>query len=155
MGRVESDSLKRLIRDLRKFEDKKVVLAHLRKELRRPLPAVRKAIRGRALATLPSTGGFAAWVAMLRITARIRTAGRSAGVTLVGGRNSTGARSDVDAIDRGRLRAPSWGRTGRGDWHTQEVTPQFFTGPAGEIDQWQRVALDAIEQAADTLARGR
>lgn len=155
MGSVESSSLKRLIRDLKGFEDKKVVLAALRKELRRPLPNVRRAIRGRALATLPASGGFAAWVAALRITARIRTSGRSAGITLVGGRNSTGARSDVAAIDRGRLRAPSWGRRAKGDWHTQTVTPEFFTGPAGEIDQWQQAAIAAIDQAADQLAQGR
>lgn len=143
---VQSPSLRQLIRDLKKFEGRKEIVKALRKEIRKPVPGVRKAIRARALSTLPASGGLAAWVAKTRITVKIKLSGRAAGVTLVGGRNSRGGRTDVNAIDRGRLRAPNWGNPARG-WHEQTVTDGFFTQPAGEADQWQAACVEAVDNA--------
>ena len=143
-----SDSLTRLVADLRGFEGRKLVLKELRQEIRKPVPAVRRAIRARARATLPASGGLADWVARSSITVQVRVTSRSAGVRLKGGRNSRGGRSDIRAIDRGRLRAHSWFSR---RWHQQQVTPGFFTGPAGEAKQWRDAALVAVDRALRTI----
>lgn len=150
-----ASSLDALIRDLRKFDGRKEVVKALRKEIRKPVPKVRKAIRKRARTTLPKAGGLNKWVASTRITAQIKLSGRSAGVRLKGGRNSTGARSDIRAIDRGRVRAPTYGKRNPNSWHTVKVTPGFFTTPAAETDEWRKAALKAVDQALDTIRRGR
>jgi hypothetical protein len=149
-----SESLERLVRDLKGFEDRKVVLAALRKNIRRPVPAVRKAIRARALDTLPSRGGLNAWAASVRITVAIRTAGRAAGVRLKGGRNSAGGRSDIKALDRGRVRHPSWGRRGAGQWHNQTVPAGFITKPVTESTEWRQACIDAVDEAVAVIGRG-
>lgn len=152
---MASQSLDALIRDLRKFEDRKEVVKQLRKEIREPVPLVRKAIRGRALATLPHRGGLNAWVAKVRINVAIKLSGRSAGVRIRGGRNSTGGRTDTKAIDRGRVRAPSWGHRGRKAWHTVVVASGFFTKPATETDDWRNACVRAVDKALDVIRRGR
>jgi hypothetical protein len=150
-----ASSLDNLIRDLRKFEGRKEVVKELRKEIRKPLPDLRKAIKRRALDTLPHGNGLGAWVSRISVTARIRLSGRAAGVSIKGGRNSVGARSDINAIDRGRVRAPSWGRRGKGAWHNQEVRPGFFTETVGDVTQWREACSRAADQALDTIRRGR
>lgn len=149
-----SESLERLVRDLRGFENRKVVLRELRRNIRRPVPAVRKAIRARALDTLPSGGGLNAWAAGIRITVVVRTSGRAAGVKLKGGRNSQGGRSDIRALDRGRVRHPSWGRRFRGQWHNQIVPAGFVTKPATESSEWRQACVDAVDQAVAVIGRG-
>lgn len=147
-------TLAELARDLRKFEGKKELTKQLRAEFRKPVPEVRKSIKARALSTLPKRGGLNVWVSKVRVTAQIKMSGRSAGVRLKGGRNSSGGRTDVRAIDRGRVRAPSWGRRGRGAWHTQQVKPGFFTEPAAEAKPWRDACLKAIDNALEVIRRG-
>ena len=148
-------SLDDLIRDLKGFERRGEVVKQLRKEFRKPVPAVRKAIRRRALDTLPAGGGLNKWVAKTRITARVQVTGRAVAVTLKGGRNSSnGKRSDIRRLDKGKVRHPSWGRRGEGKWHSQSVTAGFFTGPATEIDQWRTACERAVSNAFDVIGRG-
>lgn len=149
MGSIED-----LIRDVKAFEGRREVLKAFRKRIRQPVPPIRRAVRARALATLPSSGGLGAWVAASRVNVQIKLSGRSVGVRLRAGRNSKGGRSDVRRIDAGRVRAPSWGRKTRAAWHTQQVTPGWFTGPAGEVDQWRGACLDAIDDALEVIAGG-
>lgn len=147
-------SIDALVRDLRDFERRGEVVKQLRKEIRKPVPAVRKAIKARALSTMPSGGGLNVWVASTRITAAITVTRRMARVRLKGGRNSAGGRSDMRAINRGRLRHPSWGRRGPGQWHTQAVAPEFFTKPAAEAKEWREAIDRAIDSALDTIRMG-
>jgi hypothetical protein len=149
-----SESLERLVRDLKGFEDRKVVLRELRRNIRRPVPVVRKAIRARALDTLPSRGGLNVWAASTRISVTIRVAGRAAGVRLKGGRNSAGGRSDIKALDRGRVRHPSWGRRGAGQWFNQTVPAGFVTGPVTESTEWHKACIDAVDAAVAVIGRG-
>jgi hypothetical protein len=146
-----SESLTRLVAELRKFDDRKAVMRELRAEIRKPLPVIRKEIKARAETTLPRAGGLNRWAAGTKITLQVKMTGRSAGVRIKGGRNSKGGRSDIRALDRGRLRHPSWGRRGRGQWHTQQVIPGFFTRPATEADQWRQVCVDAVEKALRSI----
>lgn len=143
------------IRDLRRYEDKKILLKELRTEIRKPVSAIRKLIKATALAILPKSGGLNQWVAAIRITARMKFSGRSAGVSLVGGRRSESkAKSDIRAMNRGRLRAPSWGRKGRGDWHTQAVEPEFFTVPADNDKLWREAILAAVDKGLKVIRGG-
>jgi hypothetical protein len=148
-------TLDQLIVDLRRFEARKDVVKELRKEIRKPVPAVRKAIKKRARATLPKSGGLNRWVASTRITAQVKLSGSAAGVRLRGARKSLKGKSDVNAINRGRVRHPSWGRRGRGQWHVQRVEPGFFTKPSAETDEWRKACVRALNQATEVVRRGR
>lgn len=142
-------------RELRRFEDRKVVLRNLRVAIRKPFPAVRAKVRASAKAILPKRGGLNAWAAAIRVNLTLKaTTTRSAGVIVKGGRNSAGGRSDVRALDRGRVRAPSWGRRGQGAWHTVLVEPGFFTTPVVEAEEWHAEIEQAVSDALDTIRRG-
>ena len=150
-------SIDELIRDLRRFEQRKVVTNALAKAVRKPVPQVRRLIRRRALATLPSSGGFGKWVSKLSITAAVKLQGRAAGVRLKGRRRGypdKQPRVDLRRLDQGRTAHPSWGRRGDDQWHFQQVTPGFFSTPATEVDQWRQAAVDAIDEALAVIRRG-
>ncbi len=123
------EDLPRLIADLKKTDASKEILKEVRRTFREPLPALRKEIKKVAKRDLPRRGGLGAWVAGTRVGAQIKLTGREVSLKIRGGRNSESKkRSDINAIDRGRLRHPSWGRRGPGQWHTQTVKPGFFSG---------------------------
>jgi len=147
-------SIDALIRDLKGFEARREVTKALRRQIRQPIPAVRKAIRRRALDTLPKGGGLNVWVSQTRVSARVSLAGRGAGVKLKGSRKSSKDKSDLKRLDAGKVRAPSWGRRGKGAWHVQSVTPGFFTSPAGEVDQWRDACVAAVDEALEVIRRG-
>jgi len=148
MGNVDQ-----LVAELRAFRGRKEVLAAMRKGIRSGIGPVRKAVRQTAIETLPTRGGLGQWVAKTRINLNVRVGSSSARVRITGGRNSAGGQSDVNAIDRGRVRAPSWGRKGRDDWHTQSVDPGFFTETLDEQDGF-RANVDAeVDRALDTIRR--
>lgn len=139
------------VAELKAFDDRREVVKALRKALRKPIPPVRKAIKARALATLPSGGGLNVWTAGTRVSAQLKVAGRSAGVRLKGSRKSAKGKSDLNRLDAGTVRHPSWGRRGKDQWHVQSVRPGYFTEPATEVDQWRAAALDALDEALRTI----
>jgi hypothetical protein len=143
-----------LVRDIRGFDRRREIVKALGQAIRKPVPAVRRAIKARALATLPHRGGLGAWVAASRVTTQVKLSGRTAAIRLKGGRNSRGGRSDIRAIDAGRVRAPSWGKRTTASWHSQTVTAGFFTKPASEADQWVRAADTAVDAALEQIRRG-
>lgn len=144
-------SIEQFARELRAFPERKELVKQLRTELRKPVPAVRRKIKRRALDTLPRTGGLNRWAASTRITAKVEIGARRVRVTLRGTRGSQRGQSDLRALDRGRIRHPSWGRRGAGQWHTQTVTPGFFTAPAVEFDEWRAACLAALDKALETI----
>jgi hypothetical protein len=144
-------SIDQLVRELRGFRNRKAILKELRAGIRKPFPVVRQRIKAYALATLPGAGGLGRWVASSRITLSVKASSRSAAVTVKGGRNSVGGRSDLNAIDRGRVRHPSWGRKGAGQWHTQTVPAGFFTKPVSEAKEWREEIDKAVDQALDQI----
>ena len=148
-------SIDEFARELRTFRDRQVVLKSLRVAIRKPFPSVRSRIKANALATLPRRGGLNAWVAAIKVTLSIKASSpRSAGVVVKGGRNSAGGRSDIKAIDRGRVRAPSWGRRGPGQWHTVTVKSGFFTDPVTEATEWREEIDKAVDDAFNSIRRG-
>ncbi|MGK5737276.1 hypothetical protein [Micromonospora sp. URMC 103] len=148
-------SIDDLVRDLRRFEQRKEVTRALRKRIREPVPGVRKAIRRRALDTLPKGGGLNVWASKTRVSAKVSLAGRGAGVKLRGTRKSGKGKADLRRLDAGKVRHPSWGRRGPGQWHVQQVEPGFFTKPAVEVDQWRDACLKAVDEALEVIRRGR
>lgn len=140
--------------ELRAFDDRRAVMTELRKELRGLGGPITKAVRERALATLPSGGGLNAWVAQARVTVTVRVFGRRAGVLVKASRKSARNKSDLQSIDRGRVRAPTWGRRNAAAWHTQAVTPGWFTQPATEYDRLRDAADSALDRAFEQIRRG-
>jgi hypothetical protein len=147
-------SFDQLVRELKGFREKREIVKAMSKGIRAGVAPVRKKIRQAAIDTLPAEGGLNQWVAKVRINLKIKTTGKSAGIKLTGGRNSSGGRSDVAAIDRGRVRAPSWGRRTRGNWHVQAVEPGFFTSTAAEASEWRSGVDGEVDQALEQLRRG-
>ena len=145
-----ADDLSRLIADLKKTTDSKAVLKEVRRTIRGPLPATRRAIKSSALRTLPSSNGLAAWVAATKVTAKITLTASRVAVNIRGGRNSAGSkkRSDINAIDRGRVRHPSWGRRGPGQWHNQTVVPGFFTKT---VEERRPEFVEAVDKGASIV----
>jgi hypothetical protein len=147
-------SFEEFARELRSFDARKVVLRELRVELRKLLPPIRTEVKARALDTMPKRGGLNEWVAATRLTAIVRTTGRRAGITIKGSRKSTKNKSDMASIDRGRVRAPSWGRRGGSQWHNQTVSAGFFSEPAANDERLRAGADAALDHALDEIRRG-
>jgi hypothetical protein len=141
-------------RELRAFTDRRIVVKELRTGIRKPFGAVRARVRARALAILPSAGGLGEWVARARVNLQIKVLGTSVRILASAGRNSMSGRTDMKAIDRGRLRHPEFGRRGRGDWHTQSVPDGFFTKTVHDAPEWQAETVAAFDRALDHIRRG-
>lgn len=148
-------SFDQLIRELRGFDQRREIVKAMSKGIRKSAPKVRQKIRAAAIAILPEEGGLGQWVAKIRINLQIKTGSRSASIKLVGGRNSVGGRSDIAAIDRGRVRAPTFGHRQKGAWHTVTVEPGFFRQTAADADDWRADVDREVDQALETLRRGR
>lgn len=143
------------VAELRAFDGRREIVQAMRRRIRKPLPAVRKRIRAHAISILPSSGGLGAWAAASRITTTIRYASaRSAGVRLRGTRKSAGDKSDLNRLDRGTVRHPTFGRRGAGQWHTQTVPAGWFTTPAADAPQWRAEIDAAVDDALDKIRRG-
>jgi hypothetical protein len=127
------------------------IYEQLKKRMREPVRDVRKAVRARALATLPAGGGLNAWVAAGRLKAQIEAAGARVVVHLSDGRNSARNRSDFNRIDAGKVRHPAWGRRGLGQWSVTRVEPGFFTVPATTPDPWVAAADRALDEGLEVI----
>jgi hypothetical protein len=149
-----STTIKQFVRELRAFADRREVTKQLRADLREPIPDVRRDIKASALATMPKRGGLNRWVASIRVTAQVSVSSTRVRVRVRGGRNSSKTRSDINAIDRGRVRHPAWGRRFARQWSTQSVPEQFFTRPAAEPARWEGVMDKALDRALERLRRG-
>lgn len=147
-----------LVRSLRGFSRNNEVTKAVRAELRAPVPIVRTRIKMAARTQLPRAGGLGDWVAGTQIAAKVEFSAKVVKVRMRGGRNSLanlrgtgGARSDIRAIDRGRVRHPFWGRRYRGQWRTQNVTPGFFSKTAEESPEWATAIDRGIAAALEKI----
>jgi len=148
-------SMTAFIAELRAFDGRRVVVRALRRKINKPLPALRDKIREHAVTILPHGGGLGAWVAAARISSSVRYASaRTAGVKIKGSRQSTRGKSDLQRIDAGTVRAPSWGRRSAGSWHVQTVPSGWFTTPASDNAQWVSAIESAVDEAFDQIRRG-
>lgn len=107
----------------------------------KPLVAV---ARQSAVENLPRAGGLDQVVAASKFAVRTRTSGRNPGVRVVAlsGHN-------IAAMDRGRLRHPTYGHRDR--WVTQKIKPGWWTDALTARAPEVRTALVAV--LAETARR--
>lgn len=148
-------SFDQLVRELKDFDQRREIQKACARGIRKAVKPAIKTVKTTAKEIMPKRGGLNVWVSKIRITAQFRFSGRKAGVKLKGGRNSAGGRSDIDAIDRGRVRAPSWGRRHKGAWHTQEVEAGFFRKTLADLPDWKVGVDEAVDEALEQLRKGR
>lgn len=148
--------MKVFVRELKSFDGRRDVVKAMRRQIRKPLPKVRKSIKAHAISILPSSGGLGKWAAAAKVTATIRYASaRSAGVRLRGSRQSEKNRSELSGLDAGQVRAPTWGRReGAGAWHAQTVKPGWFSNPVIESTEWRAEIDNAVDVAFEKIRRG-
>jgi hypothetical protein len=146
-----AESIEHYARTVEQLIAERRVLEHLKSEMKKPVPVVRKAVKARARATLPKRGGLNRWVAAVNVKATVSTAGDRIDIHLQGGRNSLGGRSDLKRIDAGRVRHPAWGRRGKGQWSVTSVEPGFFTKPASDPKPWTEAADVALDTALEAI----
>lgn len=116
----------------------------LLKAMQRSAKPLKAAAREAAATRLPRRGGLAERVAGSRFSAKTRTAGKNAGVRIVGA-------SDLDlrSMDRGRLRHPVYGHR---RWVNQQIPAGWFSDALEERAPAVRVELvKAIDEVAKTL----
>lgn len=141
--------------EIRAFNARGDVVNALRRDVRKPLPELRRDVRSSATSTLPAGGGLGAWVARARLTVKLKDSGRSAGIRIKVSRAAgDGDKADLNALDlAGAVRHPLHGNRKR--WYPQRVTPGFFTKPWEAFrPKFIKVADEAVDQALDVIRRG-
>lgn len=140
-------SFEQFANELRAFNGRREIFNALRRDLRKPLPDLRKQVRASAKSTLPGGNGLGAWVAKARLTVKVKDSGRSAGIRVKVSRASAdGDKADLKALDdRGKVRHPLRGN--RGYWYSQQVPPGFFT------KAWERTGPEFIKAAEGAMDR--
>jgi hypothetical protein len=147
-------SAEQLARELRAFDGRREIVKALRRALTRVSRPAVKEVRAHAVDILPAGGGLGAWVAAARIGVKIGYTSRSAGVKMRGGRKSLTDKSDLQRIDAGTVRAPTYGHRGRGSWHSQSVAPGWWTDPLANNADWQAQADAEIDKVLDQIRNG-
>lgn len=148
-------SFEAFAREIRAFDDRRTVINTIRRDLRKPLPALRKSVRSSAMDTLPSGGGLNAWVARAAIRVQLKDRGRSAGVTVkVSRKAGDGDKADLSKLNAyGELRHPLYGN--RGHWYRQTVPPGFFDRPWEAFrPKFIKACDDAFDRALEVIRRG-
>lgn len=144
-------SAQQLGAELRSFDGRRKTVQAMRRALTREVGPTRAAVKASALATLPGSNGLNVWVSKARVTVKISYASRSAGIRLTGSRKSRADKSDLTRIDAGAVRHPSWGRRGPGQWHTQAVTPGWWSDPMDAADGFRAAVDEEVDRALNEI----
>jgi hypothetical protein len=145
-------SMEEFAAELSAFNNSRAVVNEIRREMRKPLPQLRKDIRRIAIAKLPASGGLGAWVAQSRVTIQFKDRGRSAGLRVKVSRKSGRGKAALDDLDKsGRIRHPLYGN--RRHWYGQAAASGFFT-EAWDQAKWIELADKAFDKALDKIRRG-
>ncbi len=147
-----AEKLALLGKAVRKLGTDRTVLKHLNRRIRTGFKDTRKELKTSARDTLPRRGGLGKWVASASVRVSIRRAANTAGVQVVMGRNSAGKRTDMRAIERGKVRHPTWGHK---PWTPQRVPEGFaskvFEGPAAA--EFHGLVIASIDDAVAEVLR--
>jgi hypothetical protein len=150
-----ADKLALVGKAVRLMGSDRTVIKNLTKRIKSLGTPVKAELKASALASLPHRGGLNLWVASSRVVVSVRRGASTAGVDISEGRNSkTGKRSDLRALNKGKLRHPVHGN--RRKWTLQSIEPGFFDdvidGPVGE--QFQAEVIGAIDDTIAEVLRG-
>jgi hypothetical protein len=120
----------------------------LRRELframQRSAKPLKRAARDGALQLLPHRGGLDERVAASKFSTLVRARGKGAGVRVKGASDM-----DIGAMNRGRLRHPTFGHR---PWKTQTIRPGWFDDSLTiEADKARREIEDALDRIAAEL----
>jgi hypothetical protein len=140
--------------ELRAFDGRREIVKALRRALTRASKPALTATRAHAIEILPHSGGLGVWVASAGMTVKISYGARSAGVRLRGTRKSLKGKSDLERIDAGTVRAPTYGRRHGNAWHAQAVTAGWWTEPLTQTPGWHDEADQAVDDALNIIRRG-
>lgn len=136
--------LERLARALKETGNKDL-RNELARGLRRAVKPMQREFRRGALGILPHRGGLAEWVADdTKFRSKV-SVGRNPSVRIT----ATLPGHDLDAMDRGRLRHPTFGHRDGPHWVTQTIRPHWFTDSGVLAAQDAR---DELIRAIDTVA---
>lgn len=124
-------------------------------EIRQALTPLKAEIPAAAGERMPKRGGYAGVLSRAtKVAVRVTTASGitgTASVTAMGKRKQRA----IEAINKGVLRHPTFGRRGKGDWHNQPVPPGFVDDPFDDaVDRAARGMEDVINDTANDLERG-
>lgn len=178
--RADTRQFQALGRALREVGDKELKRQLYRAVSRATKPA-KAEIKKSAISVLPHGGGLNKWAATLTVTTRQYYQGKGAGVLIKGGKNSKtktikpgfigplqpgqkrtrktrrkgtfGAKADMDALNRGRVMHPTWGR---GPLRGPQMVPKgFFDKPLqGPVsDRMRKEILAALDEITAEIAR--
>lgn len=101
------------------------ILPDMRRGLSKLGPSAKKQVQAEVEAKMPKSGGYAGVLAKaIRVRMRSDLGFTTAGITLVTYADGKGARRDVNALNRGILRHPVYGR--RRSWVAQRVPAEFW-----------------------------
>lgn len=146
-------TVQQLARALSGYADRGQIIRDLAADLDAVIPDVEEGIQDRAVEILPAAGGLGRWTAKLRLRSSIRLGARRARVTIIGHRQSIGGPADIAAIDRGRVRHPTFGRRGAADWHVQLVAPGFMS-KSEQAPVWAATAQASIDRSFRRVTGG-
>jgi hypothetical protein len=139
-----AEKLRAVARELKRIGDTDLRKA-LTKAIRDATKPTKAAIKASALANLPKRGGLAVLIANSRITNKIKTGARTAGVTIT----AVNAH-EIKSMDRGILRHPVFGD--RHVWKTQTIAPGWFSKPIEENGpEVQKQVGKAVDDIAHSL----
>lgn len=145
---VGAEQLGKLGADLKAAGDKQ-----LRKELfkacQRMAGPIAEAIRRAFRDDLPS--GLGVWVASaMKITRKVRTIGKGAGVRFIVRRPKGGTEADLSALDRGRAKHPTFGHR---PWVLQSAGIRPRIVDRVKDDEVTKKAVKEFIEAMDDIAR--
>jgi len=138
---------------LRHLGTDRTIVNEMASEIRKASKPMAKAITDSALEHLPKRGGLNQWVAEAKVRTSIRRGTRTAGIRFVVSHTSLRGKTDMAAINRGKLRHPVYGN--RRKWVLQAVEPGFgdkaLEGPIA--DEFRAAAGRAIDKAVERVVR--
>lgn len=104
---------------------------------------------------MPHRGGYASVLSRAtKVTVRVLSKDTVTGTASVTAPGKSKQR-DIESINKGILRHPTFGRRGKGDWHAQRVRPKFIDDPFDDaVDRAAKAMEEAINDTADDLERG-
>jgi len=145
--RVTSANLAEVTARVRAAGSDRTIVRELEREINAAARPIRPEVRANVRAELPASGGLGEWVA--RSAARVKgiRGPRVAGVHLSWSRRSLAGASNLNAIDRGRVRHPLFGRR-PGRWYNQPVPPKSISSVVKRHKPaFERAVVDAVNTA--------
>jgi len=142
-----AEQFRDIARTLRGISKSKALRNELARAINKATKPLKTSVKRSARARLPWQGGLGRKVARAKMATKVKLAGETANVSIVAIH-----KYDLEAIDRGRVRHPTFGHH---PWVIQLVQPGYWTRPLVEGSPGvRREIVGAIETIAKKIERG-